>query len=231
VLQRREGGKAAAPVDDEAEEKPAPKSHYAKFLEAIRARTDATCRKALEKDIQRRERRRRRRWSRSRSRRRRRDDEDSYSSSSRPSFDELNEEAEAEVFRLARGLPAGLASLSRRIAGGLLKATLIKMRGYLETRRAAGGDHENEIAALCSVYLRTVQIPLPLPRSATPSGADNCWLDGHAKPPAGGRGMPVGVCDCGQGRHVDLELVTWCGGFSLGVVGRRGLLSVRQHQR
>jgi hypothetical protein len=130
-------------------------------VETIIILSDAACKKALEMDVKRRERRRKKRRSRSRSRRRR-DGDDSSSSSSRTSFDEVSEE-EAEVFRLARGLPAGLASLSPRIPGGLLKATLSKMRGYLETRRATGGEHEDEIAALCSVYLQTVQIPNAAP--------------------------------------------------------------------
>jgi hypothetical protein len=41
------------------------------------------------------------------------------------------------------------------------------MRGYLQTRRAASGEQTDEIAALCSVYLQTVQIPNaepPLPQ-------------------------------------------------------------------
>jgi hypothetical protein len=33
----------------------------------------------------------------------------------------------------------------------------------LETRRATSGEHEDEIAALCSVYLQTVQIPNAAP--------------------------------------------------------------------
>jgi hypothetical protein len=131
-------------------------------VEAVRQRTDAACKKALEMDVKRRERRRKRR-SRSRTRHRRGRD-DSSSSRSRSSFDELSdEEEEAEVFRLARDLPAGLASLSRRIPGGLLKTTLSKMRGYLETRRATAGGHEDEYTAPCSVFFQTVQMPNAAP--------------------------------------------------------------------
>jgi hypothetical protein len=37
------------------------------------------------------------------------------------------------------------------------------MRSYLETRRAMSGEGEDEIAALCSVYLQTVQLPNAVP--------------------------------------------------------------------